>query len=395
MSKLLVKNSEDHTQVPFLRGILTRSLQIVGLKFEEAHHLATKIRSEIEHKSVVTTKELEKLVIEHLADSSNKNAAAQYENRNMPYMLQVETDDGQFVGFSPPTYRADLESIGLSSEQATDIVDELCSHLLKRNKTNVTSRYIGKITYRMLRKSSDIGETPAHRWLVWRDFVHSGRPIVYLIGGTAGCGKSTVATLLASRLDIPRMQSTDMLREVMRMMIAEEVQPILHRSSFTAWKEIPEKDGGEEDWVRRIIEGYTEQAKFLSVAIQAVVERALHERVSVVIEGVHVHPAFIESLVEPDDAVVVPVMLGVYKKNKLLARIKGRSTEVPRRRVERYQKYFDQIWALQSYLLSEADAADVPIISDDGKHDVFREVMLITINKLAEDFDKTPEQVFG
>ena len=395
MSKLLVKNSEDQTQVPFLRGILTRSLQISGLKFEEAHELASKIRTEIEDQSVIATNDLEKLVIKYLAKSSNKKAVTQYENRNMPYMLQVETDDGQFTGFSPSTYRTDLVSIGLTVAQASDIVDELCAHLLKRNKTNVTTRYLGKVTYRILRKSRDIGEIPARRWLIWRDFVHSGRPIVYLIGGSPGNGKSTIATLLASRLDIPRMQSTDTLREVMRTMITKEDMPILHRSSFTAWKEVPAKDDSDEDLVRRIVEAYTEQAMFLSVSVQAVVQRAIHERVSVVIEGVHVYPAMASELTGLEDAVVVPLMLGIFKKSKLMARMKGRSTEVPRRRVERYVKYFDHIWSLQSFLLLEADSMDVPIISNDDKNDVFREIMLITINKLAENFNKSPGEVFG
>lgn len=395
MSKLLVKNTEDQTQVPFLRGILTRSLQISGLKFEQAHELATKIRTEIADQSVITSQELEKLVIKHLQTSDNNKAATQYENRNMPYILQVESDDGQFSGFSPSTYRTDLVSIGLSITQASDIVDELCAHLLKRNKANVTTRYLGKVTYRILRKSRDIGEIPARRWLIWKDFVHSGRPIVYLIGGSPGNGKSTIATLLASRLDIPRMQSTDTLREVMRTMISKEDMPILHHSSFTAWKEVEARDDSDEDMVRRIVEGYTEQAMFLSLTVQAVVQRALHERVSVVIEGVHVYPAMASELTDTEDAVIVPLMLGIFKKSKLLARMKGRSTEVPRRRVERYKKYFDQIWALQSYLLMEADSMDVPIISNDDKDDVFREIMLITINKLAEDFNKTPEEVFG
>ncbi len=395
MSKLLVKNTEDLTQVPFLRGILTRSLQTSGLKFKEAHELATKIRSEIENKSVITNKELEKLVIKYLSKSSNKKAASHYENRNMPYMLQVESDDGEFSGFSPSTYRTDLEAIGLSVEQAAEIVDQLCAHLLKRNKANVTTRYLGKVTYRILRKSPDIGDTPARRWLIWKDFVHSGRPLVFLIGGTPGCGKSTVATLLASRLDVPNMQSTDTLREVMRTMIPKDEKPILHQSSFTAWKEVAAEDDSDEDMVRRVVDGYTEQAMFLSVAVQAVVDRALHERVSVIIEGVHVYPAMIASLKQTDEAVVVPLMLGIFKKNKLLARMKGRSTEVPRRSFNRYQKYFDQIWTLQSFLMLEADVMDVPIISNDDKNDVFREIMLITINQLAENFDKTPDEVFG
>ena len=39
--------------------------------------------------------------------------------------------------------------------------------------------------------------------------------------------------------------------------------------------------------------------------------------------------------------------------------------------------------------------AHVPIVTNENREDVFREIMLMTISKLAEDFDKTPEQVFG
>ena len=94
-------------------------------------------------------------------------------------------------------------------------------------------------------------------------------------------------------------------------------------------------------------------------------------------------------------AVIVPIMLGVLKRKQLQRRIKGRSTDVPQRRANRYLKYFDNIWKLQSYLMSEADTAQVPIITNENREEVFREIMLTTITKLAEDFDKTPEQVFA
>jgi 2-phosphoglycerate kinase len=87
-------------------------------------------------------------------------------------------------------------------------------------------------------------------------------------------------------------------------------------------------------------------------------------------------------------------MLAVLKKKRLQSRIKGRSTNVPQRRAERYLEHFDSIWKLQTFLLSEADQTDVPIISNTDKDDVFREIMLYTIDKLAADFNKTPEQVF-
>jgi 2-phosphoglycerate kinase len=312
----------------------------------------------------------------------------------MPYMLQVETDNGQFAAFSPSRYRVDLEAIGLTSDEALSIVDEVSAHLLRRNKPDVTGRYIEKITYRLLRKSKDLGSKVAHRWMVWRDFLHSGRPLVFLIGGTAGCGKSTIATNIASRLEIPRMQSTDMLREVMRTMIPADVEPVLHKSSYSAWQELPVDVLDVEDKNSRIYTGYCRQADIMSDPIKAVINRALHERVSVIVEGVHFHPSIIKSIIEPDDALVVPVMLAVLKRKRLQNRLKGRSTNVPQRRAERYLEHFESIWKLQTYLLSEADQADVPIISNTDRDDVFREIMLYTIDKLAADFKKSADQVF-
>ena len=394
MSKVLVENPDDQNQTPFLRGILIRSLQKSGLTFEEAQDLANTIRDEVENRALVTTYDIEHLVVKHLKKAKADHAISLYENRSMPYMLQVETDNGQFSAFSPARYRVDLEAIGLTSEEALSIVDELSLHLLRRNKPDVTSKYLAKITYRLLRKSKDMGKKVAHRWLVWRDFIHSGRPLVVLVGGTAGCGKSTIATGIASRLEIARMQSTDMLREVMRTMIAKNAEPILHKSSYSAWQELPEEVLESEDKEQRIYIGYQKQAEILSVAIKAVIQRALHERVSVIVEGVHFHPSLIKNIVDPGDALVVPVMLAVLKRKQLQSRIKGRSTDVPQRRAKRYMEHFESIWRLQSFLLSEADQADVPIISNTDRDDVFREIMLYTIARLAAKFDKTPEQVF-
>ena len=394
MSKVLIENTEDQHQTPFLRGILTRSLQKSGLTFDQAHDIANKIRDEIEGKSLITTLDLEHLVIKHLKKAGADHAVTLYENRSMPYMLQVESDNGQFAAFSPSRYRTDLEAIGLTSDEALSIVDEVSAHLLRRNKPDVTGRYIAKITYRLLRKSKDLGSKVAHRWLVWRDFLHSGRPLVFLIGGTAGCGKSTIATSIASRLEIPRMQSTDMLREVMRTMIPADVEPVLHKSSYSAWQELPDDVLDAEDKNSRIYIGYCQQAKIMSDPIKAVINRALHERVSVIVEGVHFHPSIIKSIIEPDDALVVPVMLAVLKRKRLQNRLKGRSTNVPQRRAERYLEHFESIWKLQTYLLSEADQTGVPIISNTDRDDVFREIMLYTIDKLAADFDKSADQVF-
>ena len=394
MAKVLVETAGEKTRVPFLRGILIRSLQDAGINFDDALEFATSIRSELDDVAVITTTELRKRIINRLKRSFRQDLVRRYQDRKRSLMIQVEANDGQKAAFSLAEYCKCLETIGLRPDEAKSVAETVSEHFLKRKSSVIKSRYIAYFTYRFLRKSENFGPAVAHRWLVWRDFIDSGRTIIYMIGGTAGCGKSTTATDLASRLNIVRTQSTDMLREVMRVMVPRHLQPILYESSYTAWEKLPYASKHSKKQEQLLIDGYCSQADIMSVAIKAVVQRALRENVSLIVEGVHVHPAYIDNLVNSKETVVIPIMLGVIKRKKLQRRITGRSTKVPQRRAEKYIKYFESIWGIQTYLLSEADKADCTIIINDSRDDVLREIMLTTINKLAEDFDKTPEEIF-
>ena len=59
-------------------------------------------------------------------------------------------------------------------------------------------------------------------------------PIVLLIGGATGTGKSTLATEVAHRLGITRVTSTDFIRQTMRALFSRELMPSVHYSSFEA-----------------------------------------------------------------------------------------------------------------------------------------------------------------
>jgi len=396
MAKIFVEGREDATHMPFLRGILTRSLQDAGLPFDTAYELATEIRNDLGDSPLITTQQLRHKVLDLLKTRTGQIVTTRYGMRERPFAIQIEQPDGQLTPFSRLEYQHSLETIGLGSEEAMGVVVTLHKHLLDRHVEVITSRRLGELTYRYLRRSSELGPAVAHSWLVWRDFVHSGRPLIFLIGGTTGSGKSTTATMLASRLDIVRTQSTDMLREVMRTMMPEQLIPVLHTSSFSAWTVLP----GRPKTVKEVsdtllVNGYRSQADLLAIAIEAVIQRALRERVALILEGVHIYPALVKKLVSKDDSVVIPIMLGTLKQKSLRRRIRGRGTDVPQRRAERYLKHFDEIWRLQSYLLSAADQANIPIVVNSARDKVFHEIMRITIDTLVRDFNSTPRAVFA
>ncbi len=395
MAKTLVEDLEE-TRIPFLRGILIRSLQDAGLEFDEASHIASEIRNELADTTLISTVDLNHMVIERLTSLGKENSVYRYENRNSPLTVEVEQQCGRINPFSRLKFRNSLETIGLKSRESDDVVQMLQEHLTNKSIKTIKSRNLAMLIYRYLRQSSKLGPAVAHRWLVWHDFINSGRELIFLIGGTAGCGKSSTANMLANRLEIVRTQSTDMLREVMRTMIPEQLMPVLHQSSFTAWKGLPRRKKAKGDVSEALlVQGYRSQADLLSLAIEAVVDRATREHVSLVLEGVHIHPAFMEKLQTETDAVVIPVMLGLLKRKHLQQRIKDRSTNVPDRGAEHYLQYFDEIWRLQTYLLSEADRANIHIAVNENRDKIFSEIMRFTIATLAETFDSTPEKVFG
>jgi 2-phosphoglycerate kinase len=59
-------------------------------------------------------------------------------------------------------------------------------------------------------------------------------PLLLLIGGATGTGKSTIATEAAHRLGITRVTSTDFIRQTMRTFFSKDFMPSVHYSSFEA-----------------------------------------------------------------------------------------------------------------------------------------------------------------
>ena len=394
MSKTIVTAAGEEGEAPFLRGILTRSLQEAGMSFDAAYKIASAVRDDISDKAQVSRQELRELVAGHLLKNNLKDVQHNYESRTpLMDLVMVRSGDGSTTPFSRGEHQQRLESCGMPSDEAARITRVIYDHLVKRMKEEISTVRLSRLTYSALKRLST--DKYAHSYLVWTDFLHSGRPLFILIGGTAGSGKSTVATDVANRLEIVRAQSTDMLREVMRVMVPEKLLPVLHASTFNAWKTLrvaPEDKSHEAALLKR---GFLTQAELVAVSCEAVLKRAAQERVSVVLEGVHVRPDLLECVPTDNDAVVVPVVLAISSRSKLEKRIKGRGRNAPLRRAERYLKHIDEIWSLQSVLLDEADKAGVAIIANEDKDVAVREVMATVIDAISAEFTSTPAEVFA
>lgn len=395
MARTVVVDRNKKTRMPYLRGILTRSLQNAGLEFSTAYSLASNLRDEISQMDEISTQELRELIAQMLESRCDSSVYQRYKaGANTDQTVMLRGVDGHAAPFSRGLHRQLLESLGIPSQTAGSITSRLHQQLLTGGATEIDYRQLGHLTYQAILGSA--GGRLAQHYLIWSAFRYSQRPLIVLIGGVPGCGKSTVSVELASRMQIIRTQSTDMLREVMRMMMPERLSPVLHTSSFNAWTALPESNGSSaEDHYRTVANGYYAQAELLSVPCEAVVRRALRENVSLILEGVHVQPNLLSRLPSNETAIVVPMILAVPDPEDLRKRILRRDGLVPQRRAERYLRHFEGIWHLQSLLLAEADRLGVPIISNTVRETAVQGAARTIIEAIEPEFDVNVETVFG
>ncbi len=392
--KTIVIKEKENTRVPFLRGILTRSLLDAGLSFEEALNLATRVRDNLGNRKEVPSSDIREKVCELLKASGHFEAIEPY---RLPLAglakIQVRSQDGSVSSFSRGRHERYLQASGLKAEKSEKLTAMIYDQLLAAGAHSIDAGRLGYLTYLCLQQ--EVSKKAAKRYLVWSEFQRSQRPLLLLICGAVGTGKSTVATEIAHLLDIVRIQSTDMLREVMRMMIPSRLLPVLHKSSFDAWMALPIRDDQRRDKDLLVADGYRSQAELLAVPCEAVLLRAVEEGVPMILEGVHAHPELITRLPVETDAILAHVTLAVLKPKELKTRLRGRGAEAPQRRAKRYLNKFESVWSLQSFLLSEADRCDVPIITNEEKEKTVHHVILQVIEVLSRYFDGSPGEIFS
>ena len=185
--------------------------------------------------------------------------------------------------------------------------------------------------------------------------------LIILIGGASGVGTSSIAFEVANRLGIRNMISTDMIREVMRKIVSRELLPSIYESSYTAYQSLRIPPPPELD---EVLIGFRDHVDSVSIGVEAVIERALTEGISIVIEGVHIVPGFIrEDLVNKEN--VAMFVLTVSDENIHKGRFYSRCRQMwARRPLKRYISYFWAIRRIHRYIESQAKKHNVPVIEN-------------------------------
>ena len=278
-----------------------------------------------------------------------------------------------------------LMATGLSPERGYQIASAVGERLHDSRQGTITLQGLEEIATQVL--GVDDGKATIARFRKWQNLTRLAQPLVILVGGSTGVGKSTLATQIAHRLGISRVVSTDTVRQVMRAFFAPDLMPEIQYSSFeaAAGVRIPLPDWSDVDEA-----GFIEQAKSIAVGVNAVVDRAITEGQRTIIEGVHIVPGFLDRR-RWDQAVVVEVVLAIRDIERHRSHFYVREWETDGiRPLRRYIQGFPKIRKVQDYILAQADKQGVTVLENDSIDQTVKAVMAEVLDAVADYTQSAP-----
>jgi 2-phosphoglycerate kinase len=280
-----------------------------------------------------------------------------------PSRQTIVVNKGHGLPYSKGLMAQALSATALSEERSFEVARVIEARLVERGESEIDVEALHALVEEVL--LAEEGETAAGRYRRWRRLDRLDRPLVVLIGGTTGVGKSTLAAMLAARLGVNRVIATDVIRQVLRAFFTHEAMPTVHGSAFEV--------GG--------IAGYRDQAERVGTGIAAIVERAAAEGKPVVVEGVHVVPGGVHPRVR-ERCVLVEALVVVDDPDLHRGHFSLRPGSRP---AERYLAHFEEIRRLQDHLWERARSESVAIIDNTSADTTLARLMELVLDAVRED----------
>jgi 2-phosphoglycerate kinase len=295
-----------------------------------------------------------------------------------PRSPHILIDDGlSGLPYSKGLRASEVMVTGLSPFRAYQVAETVEARLLERGSVSVTSEDLGELTLAVIEELA--GERYAQNYRRWREVEALDVPIVVLIGGATGVGKSTLATQLATRLGIVRVVATDAIREVLRAVFSRELMPSLHTSSFEAGallREPPSRDA--------VVVGFREQTAAVAVGVNALLDRAAMEGTSLIIEGAHIVPGFLDLTAWEDRIVSVPLIVTVEDEDTHRSHFAARAADHAGRSASRYLEQLDSILRVQRYIKGQALSHGVPVVPNYGFDRALAAIIDLVMDRATE-----------
>ena len=278
-------------------------------------------------------------------------------NQPPAHKVIILSDKRHGLPFSKGLLAQSFTATGLAPSGAYAVATAIQDDLRERDETTISINRLRELSAEYLERM--VGEDYAVRYLRLRELSKLDRPLIVLIGGTTGVGKSTIATEIAHRLGITRIMSTDSIREVMRGIFTPDLMPAIHDSAFNAWRglRVPVPQGANP-----VIVGFREQTAVVTTGVKALIDRAVLEGESLVVEGIHLVPGYLDPSAFAN-ARVAQLVIGVADEESHLSHFYIREVQTEGTRpLDRYRQNIANIRVLGTYIEDLAREHGIPVV---------------------------------
>ena len=346
-----------HGRYRFQTGIITSELLQLGIPMALAMQISRQLRREITDMVEITAEEVEERLQALLAAELGEEVATTSQPQ-----LAIPLVIGQrgTLPFSRGILLRSLLTAGLPIEPAMEMAGHILRWLQSLPDHEIEEEHIEEEVARQLRDR----HTPAHArrfrlsgWLRRQD-----RPVIILIGGSTGTGKSTLAAELSYRLGIHSVTSTDMIRETMRAVLSPEVIPGLYSHSFRG---MIQGGGMLSNPRERVLAGFRQQVAQVTVGVRAVIRRAIRENTHMIVEGTHLIPPFSSYIPLGGQAFVAGLVLAVPEEERHRARFPQRAHKATLRSSSTYLEAFQSVRWIHDDLLQQAEEFDAAVVANE------------------------------
>lgn len=292
--------------------------------------------------------------------------------------ISVEGRDGSRVPYSRGVMATSLLATGIRTEEAYRLASLVQARLHTHQRHDIDTEALSEITHGVL----DVEATSngvAKRWMAWRRAMRSRRPIVVVLTGAPGVGTKTLATRLAVRLDIAHVITTDVIREVLRLVVPADVLPELHRSTFVDHTD-GRFTGGDDGRRGAPLSGYDRQCAAIGAAAATAADRFSTEHRSSIVEGVHVVPGTVTDRLaaNPSRPIVVERLITLRQAEHRTADL--RAFGLGWRPDDEHAgdgstSRFPAIRAIHDHLVERADAAGITTIDAHDAGDLTQSIV--------------------
>ncbi|WP_291431505.1 2-phosphoglycerate kinase [Deinococcus sp.] len=353
--------------LPFSRGVLARTLEDAGLSGKDAYATASSVDLTLRRQGVraLSAEAIDRLTEDVLAEQYGEHLRLTYRylQHNRGKLGVIGGGSEVPVPFSKGILVQSMLAAGVPPDVARKVA-RVTQRDLRGSEDRVVRRAAIREKVEALLRD-EVGPDVSARYRLLRVIRRPPRPVIVLLGGVSGTGKSFLAAEIAYRLGITRVVSTDSIREVMRAMVSPALVPTLHASTFSAWEALlpPGAPRPEHPSREALIAGFRDQVQQVSVGLSAVVQRSMQEGTSLVLEGVHLVPGYLQAG-SFRGALVVPMLVTLPDADEHQRHFESRNDETGASRpLHRYMRYFHEIRAMQDELEMLATTYDVPLLN--------------------------------